>query len=360
MAKLFAGRYEATGETFKGGGGKVYICVDKHLERKVAVKFLRPGVGKSRMLDEIRALQQVRSKNVVQIFDVVSHLGKPAIVEEYVGGDALDVAPCPAVSDDWLRLIVQLAGGLTDIHKAGIIHRDIKPNNLMYTTENVLKIIDFNLAREVGVNASTHGFKGTRGFAAPELYVSGIVQFTSGIDVYAIGATILAIATGGYLPGHLSVQPPNSGAFLTGGGCQPFLSVLPSSMIDLLNNTLQPSPEHRPSAFEIWDEANRLLTFNKHKARVFFNDQLVQTLDAGNTAVKLTHPNSSIPASITVLYDGRRFVVSAVSGEVSINNLAINVGDALPGSCVITLGSPERGNARLFARIDQSHPEYVL
>lgn len=71
MATVFGGRYRASGTVMSGGGGDVHLCHDPNLERPVAVKFLKAGVEKRRLLDEIAALQKIRSKNVVQVLDLV-------------------------------------------------------------------------------------------------------------------------------------------------------------------------------------------------------------------------------------------------------------------------------------------------
>src|SRR5439155_1289086 len=127
-----------------------------------------------------------------QIFDVVivppdNNIG---IVQEYVPGDdvrklAKTWMPTPA---DYLHKLYQIASGIADIHAVGQIHRDIKPINMKVDAEGLVKIFDFGLSREhTADKAHTFGFKGTRGYAAPELYGDGDRPFTPAVDTYAFG-----------------------------------------------------------------------------------------------------------------------------------------------------------------------------
>jgi serine/threonine protein kinase len=193
-------RYKPTNETFDGGMSDAIVCDDGHLERKVVVKILKAGVDSSRLLDEIAALQLIGSKHVVQIFDVIRD-GTGAItgiVQEYIsGGDLTKISPTSS-SEEFLKILYPIAEGINDIHAHGIIHRDIKRQNMKYDAEGCLKIFDFGLSRDER-NAKTIGEKGTPGYMAPELFEpSGghTVTFTPAIDVFAFAATALAIVLG--------------------------------------------------------------------------------------------------------------------------------------------------------------------
>ena len=91
MVEQFLCRYTPTGEIIKGGHGEVIICIDEHLERKVAIKFISSDIDKRRLLDEIKALQTIRSKHVVQIFDilVMQDPTRIGIIQEYIPGKDL-------------------------------------------------------------------------------------------------------------------------------------------------------------------------------------------------------------------------------------------------------------------------------
>src|SRR5579862_1874206 len=141
-----ANRYVPTGNIAAGGMGEIIECTDSHLQRRVIIKRLQAGVEERRLIDEQKALAKLRSKHVVQLFDIINlsdgkKLDK-AIVIEFIEGANLDVGSF-TVSREYLHVLWQIACGLTDIHQAGVIHRDIKLNNIRRDKEGVVKIIDF-------------------------------------------------------------------------------------------------------------------------------------------------------------------------------------------------------------------------
>ncbi|CAG0958073.1 partial Serine/threonine-protein kinase PrkC, partial [Anaerolineales bacterium] len=165
-------RYTPLGDSDSGGFSKVIYCTDNHLDRKVAIKFIQDENEKKLILKELRALLKMRSKHVVQVYDIVKGENDSlGIVEEFIEGDLLWDSDYPQQSaDNYLKTLWQIASGIADIHKAGVIHRDIKPNNMKLDAEGIVKIFDFGLAKQEGLDAKTKGFKGTYGFAAPELF----------------------------------------------------------------------------------------------------------------------------------------------------------------------------------------------
>lgn len=139
-----------------GGGGQMgvlYLAADPRIERQVALKVLRVSSSefKARFLHEARAAGRLSHPNIVTIFDVGDHEGQPYIAMEYVPGDTLrSLIAARAVLPYQRRLsmIVQLCDGLAFAHRAGIVHPDIKPANLMLGGESgTLKILDFGIAR---------------------------------------------------------------------------------------------------------------------------------------------------------------------------------------------------------------------
>ena len=160
-------RYIPTGVTEAGGIGTVSFCTDTNLDRKVAIKYLYDGGDHSRLLDELAALQRIRSKHVVRVLDVVYE--KPdggqqmGLVLEFISGKSVaELVGQVAADQSFVRLVYQMACGIADIHDVRVIHRDIKPLNMKVDDEQILKIIDFNLARDIK-DGKTQGFKGTQG-----------------------------------------------------------------------------------------------------------------------------------------------------------------------------------------------------
>lgn len=350
---IIAGRYKVTGSSLVGGMAAVWPCQDTILERTVAIKVMPGGANRRRVLDEISALLKMRSKHVVQVYDVLK-LGQDdlGIVQEFiVGVDLLDPSLVPKTSIEYLKLVWQIASGISDIHSVDVIHRDIKPNNMKLDGEGVIKIIDFGLARDEGPAAATRVFIGTRGFAAPELYPDD-ATFTAAVDVYAFGATALYLGFG-RIPADLMRQPPKSCV-------ENYFHSLPfpiaKEVREILHACLDGDADSRPTMKQVRDLLAKHLLFDRHKALIVFNGT-PSYLDSANRSVILQLPGMG---SVEIRYDSFCFRVHSVAGDVYINNARCVVNDILPGACVVTLGAPEHKQNRKYITFDLSHPEIVL
>lgn len=349
-------RYVPTGQVLAGGMGEVLICQDTSLEREVAIKFIQDVRDQRRLFDEIAALQKIRSKHVVQIFDVFLNEvdRRIGVVQEYISGnDLVSFAERESISlNEYLKVLYQIASGISDIHAQGLIHRDIKPNNMKFDQSNIIKIFDFGLARFSGRNDSTLGFAGTYGFAAPELYRSGIVPFTKAVDTYAFGI-IAWYLSGIEVPKNLLKQPPNLTNILS------FSSLpleIPEPLVNLLDRTLAEDLNHRPSMSDIRDLLRNYLLRDKHRALLVYRNN-TYILEKAKRLVRLDVPNAG---SLHVRYDGLNFLIDFVNGAVFVNNQAVQQGQFLPKNCVITLGDPSLKAKRIFITFDISNPEVVL
>jgi serine/threonine-protein kinase len=356
MSAGIPSRYIPTGKVLTGGMGEVLICQDTSLEREVAIKFIQDYGDQRRLFDEIEALQKIRSKHVVQIFDVFisSFDRRIGLVQEYVSGNDL-------VSfgeghkwtlDEYLKVLYQIASGISDIHAQGLIHRDIKPNNIKFDESGIIKIFDFGLARFVGKNDSTLGFAGTPMFAAPELYRSGLVPFTNAIDTYAFGITAWYLS-GGEIPSALLQRPPDLINAVS------FASIplqIPDAIVSMLDSTLAEDINNRASILAIRSLLEKYLLRNKHRALLVYGGQ-TYTLEKGNRLVRLDVKNYG---SLHIRYDGLDFLIDFVNGAVFVNNQIAQKGQILPKNCVITLGESSRKAERLFITFDISNPEVVL
>lgn len=345
-------RYEFGDDIFFGGMGQVLNSNDLVLERQVAIKFMPGDVNRRRMHDEISALFKMRSKNVVQVYDVLEYKGEIGVVMEYISGnDLLHPRTAPASSSEYIKLLWQIACGIADIHEVKIIHRDIKPNNMKIDSEGLVKIFDFGLARDAVDGAATLGFVGTHGFAAPELYGHS-VRFTPAIDTYAFGATALYIGARD-LPDELIQHPPTP---LVRNYFQGLAWPLTQDVSETLLSCLNPNPVLRPTMCYVRDVLAKHLLQGRHRALVVYNST-PSFLDASNRSVLLDLPNIG---SVEITYDDFDFVVTATSGQVFVNNRAVFIGFKLPGACVVALGGLEHGTRRRFITFDLSHPEIVL
>lgn len=353
-------RYVAVGPENAGGVGTIVVCDDENLDRRVAVKFLRVIGEHRRLLDELAALQRIRSKHVVEIFDVAYFPGsRMGIVQEFIDGEDLRslLGKVPA-NEQFLRLLYQMSAGLADIHAVGIVHRDIKPANMMIDGAQILKIIDFNLARPINA-AHTQGFVGTSGYAAPELYLDGRVDFSPKVDVYALGVTAYALLKGQALPQELLRRPPQPNAWRARGGFTTLGLPFDQELVSLLDLCLSENPAERPTSAQLFQRVERVLLRGRHKALIAPELGSSFVLDSANPVVTVRH--GARLGSVTIRYDGLDFRMAEAEGEVWVNNMQLSRGAVLPGSCVIALGSPiRRANERLFITMDVSHPEVVL
>src|SRR5262245_2397932 len=200
-APLNIGRYQVTDRLGHGGMGTVFLARDPSLERFVAIKLMRNGFDntdlRERFVREARAVAALRHPCIVTLFEYGDHQGQPFIVMEYVTGKtlaAIIAERTPMTLARRLELIEDLCRGLEHAHKAGIIHRDVKPANIMVDGEGILKILDFAAAKQVhaGVTRST-GLVGTTKYMSPE-QISG-KPVTRRSDIFSVGLVSYEILT---------------------------------------------------------------------------------------------------------------------------------------------------------------------
>ena len=203
--ELFAGRFEILEEVGSGGMGMVYRALDRELGGQVAIKTLRPELVRSptsveRFKSEIRLARQISSKHVVRTHDIGERDGVYYLTMEYVEGitvrELLDTRGRLGVAPT-LAIATQLAQSLAVAHEQGVVHRDIKPQNLLLDSAGVLKVMDFGIAR---LAASSSGLTeagmivGTPDYMAPEQMLGE--EVTERTDLYAMGVVLFECLTG--------------------------------------------------------------------------------------------------------------------------------------------------------------------
>src|SRR5664280_1159892 len=202
--QLIAGRYRVLRAIGRGGMGTVWLCRDQVLGREVAVKQIGALPGESatetkRAMREARSAAALNHPNAVAVYDVVDHDSRPWLVMEYVEGQTLadEIARDGQLSPQRVADIgAQLAGALARAHERRIVHRDIKPGNVLIDKAGRPKISDFGIARGHGDEQLTQvGFiTGTPGYLSPELARGGDPHPAS--DVWALGATLYTAVEG--------------------------------------------------------------------------------------------------------------------------------------------------------------------
>jgi eukaryotic-like serine/threonine-protein kinase len=204
------GRYRVQEKLGAGGMGAVYLARDDELGREVAVKVLRPlaAVGEppreliERFRREARAVALLSHANVVRVYDQGVEGDFPYLVMELVPGPTLAdrIAAGPLELREVRTLGIQLASALDAAHAAGIVHRDVKPSNVLQSQSGIWKLADFGIAH-IGDSTSAGGsltitgqFLGTPAYAAPEMLEGSAAGRPS--DVYSLAATLYAALAG--------------------------------------------------------------------------------------------------------------------------------------------------------------------
>ncbi len=199
-----AGRYRVADVLGRGGMAVVYLARDDELERPVAIKVLAghladDPVFRDRFIREARLAAGLSHPNVVQIYDAGEDDGNPYIVMEYVDGrslaDELDLEE-PLDPARVVDLGVQVCAGLEHAHATGLVHRDIKPGNLLLNGGGTVKIADFGIARAAETTRLTQmgSVLGTAAYLSPEQALGE--EVTAAADIYSFGCVLYECLTG--------------------------------------------------------------------------------------------------------------------------------------------------------------------
>jgi len=264
------GRYEIERMIGSGGMGVVFKAIDSELNRPVAIKVLAPhlarnGSAKQRFGRESRAAAAVVHEHVVAIHNVESDGDTPFIVMQYVSGESLQARVArlgPLGTQQILRIGIQAASGLAAAHEQGIVHRDVKPANILLEdgVERVL-LTDFGLARTVDDASLTHTgvVAGTPHYMSPEQANGDRVDYRS--DLFSLGSVLYFVATGhppfraeramGVL--NRICHEPHRAAWQVNAG-------LPNELSDVIDRLLEKRPSKRfASALAVRDALTRIL-----------------------------------------------------------------------------------------------------
>ncbi|OYN89654.1 Stk1 family PASTA domain-containing Ser/Thr kinase [Parenemella sanctibonifatiensis] len=205
VGHVLEGRYRIDARIARGGMATVYRGTDMRLTRTVAIKVMHDGLGDdtdfARKFDrEARAAARLSHPHVVSVFDQGIDNGRPFIVMEFVEGFTLRnliTAQAPMTPERALELIDPVVAALASAHEAGLVHRDVKPENVLISDRGQIKVADFGLAKALtGQTATaTQGLLiGTVSYLPPELVVDGSASTRS--DVYSVGVVLFEMLTG--------------------------------------------------------------------------------------------------------------------------------------------------------------------
>jgi serine/threonine protein kinase len=265
----FAG-YRVERRLGRGGMGILYLALEPGLDRRVALKLIAPEaaadeVFAQRFAEESRIAASIEHPNVVPIYAAGEEAGVPWIAMRYVAGSDLGrrlaregrLEPTDAVA-----LVAQVGNGLDAIHAAGLVHRDVKPPNVLLSDAEHAYITDFGVARNVATQSGltqTGRFVGTLDYVAPE-QISG-APIDARVDVYALGCLLFKLLTGevpfpregeaARLYAHLNDPPPAPSLYAP---------AVPMALDDVVVRAMSKSPEDRyPSAGDLGRAAQAAL-----------------------------------------------------------------------------------------------------
>jgi serine/threonine-protein kinase len=260
---LLAGRYEILALVGAGGMGTVYRARDLELDEVVALKVMRPELLATpgildRFRREAKLSRRVTHRNVARVFDIGEHVGEKFLTMEFVEGESLSAALARDGAFSLGRAVAvgaAVAEGLGGAHAAGVVHRDLKPDNVLLAKDGRVVITDFGIARAVAdalagsAPVNTMGaFVGTPAYMAPE-QVEGRPDVDARADIYAFGALLFELLTGhrawpgeaplGVATARLLSPPPDP---------RRHRADLPAGVAELVLRCMARAPQDRPAS----------------------------------------------------------------------------------------------------------------
>ena len=200
----FAGRYQVIEELGTGGMGRVYKVYDAEVEDKVALKLLNPDIASdeetiTRFRNELKLARRIAHKNVCRMYDLGQQEGDYYITMEYVAGENLKSfirRSGQLTVDKTIGIAAEICAGLAEAHRLGVVHRDLKPQNIMIDQEGAVRIMDFGIARSLKAKSLTRPgvLIGTPEYMSPEQVEGGAADQRS--DIYAVGIILYEMLTG--------------------------------------------------------------------------------------------------------------------------------------------------------------------
>ncbi|MFI6579078.1 Stk1 family PASTA domain-containing Ser/Thr kinase [Nocardiopsis sp. NPDC050513] len=251
-------RYFVESRIAGGGMATVYVAHDLRLDRRLALKVMHPSLAQDptfvqRFINEAHSVAKLSHPNVVQVFDQGEDQGHVFLAMEYVPGSTLRDRLKSAGrlgTREALHVMASVLAALGAAHQAGMIHRDVKPENVLITHEGMVKVADFGLARAVEQSnqglTRTGTLMGTAAYLAPEQIEQGVADART--DVYAAGIMLYELLTGsqphtGETPiaiayQHVTEDVPRPSHYLPG---------LPAEVDGLVTKATERDPRYRPS-----------------------------------------------------------------------------------------------------------------
>jgi len=257
-ARVLADRYRLERRIGQGGMAEVWVAIDEQLDRRVAVKWLKPNLASDevvaeRFRREAIAVARLNHPNIVTVHDVFEHDGRQAVVMQLIEGQSLR-----QVLDNRKRLGPELtihigasvAGALDEAHRAGFVHRDVKPGNILFTQDGRVLLTDFGIAKALDTIdedlTSDNVMMGTAKYLAPE-QVRGH-RLDGRADLYSLGL-VLYECLAGRVPflGNNDAETALARLQRDPTDLAHLRPTLPLGLVNLIHKTLARNPSHRPA-----------------------------------------------------------------------------------------------------------------
>src|SRR3954447_5978020 len=253
VGELILGRFRVEDRIGSGGFGTVYRAWDERLQRSVAVKVIDRDHGAPRVTREAQAVARLGHRNIATLYELATDGERAYLVSELIEGDTLRALGRRGELTD--RVVAHVgadsAAALMHAHRAGVVHRDVKPENILVGPGDEAKLVDFGIARIAGERSltATGAVVGTLAYMAPE-QADGLRPGPSA-DVYSLALTLYECFCGEH---PLVRESPAATARAIGEPIAPLSAVrpeLPEAMTEAIDAALDPDPEVRPLASEL-------------------------------------------------------------------------------------------------------------
>ncbi|HEY3738547.1 MAG TPA: protein kinase [Bryobacteraceae bacterium] len=255
-AGITIGRYDVIALIGRGSNGLVYSGRDRELSRPVALKFMNTNAtgssGASRFLKEAQAASALNHPNIVTIHEVTTWQGAPVIVMELIEGTTLRFLCGQRIPVARVRhFAAQLLGGLAFAHQHGIVHRDVKPENIVVRPDGYLKILDLGLARRSAISGGESNVSSMAGLPVGTLRYMSPEQCrgekaTAASDIFAAGLVLYEMLAGTHP--FRAQSPLDTAHSIAHSAAPPLPHDVPAPMSNLIASMLAKDPHARPSA----------------------------------------------------------------------------------------------------------------
>jgi serine/threonine-protein kinase len=311
------GRYQVLERVGKGGMGVLYRGFDPVLDREVAIKLMHADFSEDteqmrpRFYREARAAAKLNHRNIVTIFEFAEESNIPYIVMEFLRGTSLGarIATTPALTlDDKLNVVAQLCDGLSYAHEQGVVHRDVKPDNVFILEDGSVKLLDFGIAKLTSSTLTRQGdVLGSASYMSPE-QVGGSELVDGRADIFSTGVVLYELLSGrkpfeGDSPTVVIVkilkEEPTP--------IETHTPNLPPDVIALVKRTLQKNPDDRfPSAEAL---SRELQSIRKSLHPSASNARMDETRFASTQVMKALHEDFQKSRGVSTPGTGGRSTV---------------------------------------------------